>query len=268
MEAKLSGRKALIVGGSSGIGRETGLTLTALGAEVAFHGRRSELLEEVVAAAGSGAVVIGELSEPGQPEAIVNDAAAQLGGLDLVVHAASASNLGLVRDLEFDDWARVFATNVFAPALVMQAALHHLPDDGIAAVISSESVGLPFHGLVPYGSSKAALEEMLRGFRLEHPEHRFCCIRVGATPGTDFARDFDLELAADLVQKWVAAGRMAAQLMDVEEVGRAIAEYLATSLLAPSIELQDVILRTPGGPTMKGMEGLMQDLADHQETMG
>ena len=264
MGAKLSGRKALVVGASSGIGKEIGLTLAGLGADVAFHGRRAELLQAAVDAAGSGSVVVGDLGESGQAEAIVDAAASQLGGLDLVIHAASASKLGLVRDLELDDWTQLYATNVFAPALVMQAALNHLSDSGIAAVISSESVGLPYHGLVPYGSSKAALEELVRGYRLEHPEHRFCCIRVGATGPTDFARDFDIELAAELIAKWIAVGRMAAQSMQVDEVGRAIGEYLATSLLAPSIELQDVILRPAGGPHTGGIEALMGDLEEIQ----
>ena len=46
---------------------------------------------------------------------------------------------------------------------------------------------MPYHGLIPYGSSKAALEEVVRGLRLEHPELRFGCIRVGQTMPTDFA---------------------------------------------------------------------------------
>src|SRR5438128_2363121 len=114
----LAGRRALVVGASSGIGRETGLRLTALGAEVAFHGRRADRLEEAVAKAGRGHTIVADLNETETCAALVHEAVAKLGGLDLLVYAASASRLGLVRDLTADDWARLFTVNVIAPALV------------------------------------------------------------------------------------------------------------------------------------------------------
>ena len=126
---------------------------------------------------------------------------------------------------------------------------------------------MPYHGLIPYGSSKAALEEVIRGLRLEHPELRFGCIRVGQTMPTDFARDFSPEVAGELMPKWMAVGRMPAQAMDVEEVGRAIADTLAVAVTTPTVEFQDMILRAPGGPFMGDVSGFVSEMEATQRAV-
>src|SRR5437763_829014 len=121
--AILADKRALVVGSSSGIGREVGLRLAGLGARVAFHGRRRERLDECVARSGGGVAVVADVADPKACEAMVDEAAAALGGLDLVVYCASASTLGLVRDLDAATWARLFALNTIAPALVVKQSL-------------------------------------------------------------------------------------------------------------------------------------------------
>jgi NAD(P)-dependent dehydrogenase (short-subunit alcohol dehydrogenase family) len=178
----------------------------------------------------------------------------------MIVFAASSSRLSMLRDTGPDAWAEIFATNVIAPALVVRAALAHLSPGAICAFISSESVGMPYHGLVPYGASKAALEEVVRGQRLEHPDLRFSCIRVGQTMPTDFGRDFDPALAGDLFPKWIAHGRLPAQSMEVVELGTTIAEILMSAMVSPSVELQDVILRAPGGVFTGGIDSMLESI--------
>jgi NAD(P)-dependent dehydrogenase (short-subunit alcohol dehydrogenase family) len=265
MSEVLAGRRALVVGASAGIGREVGLRFAQLGADVAFHGRRLDRLEDAVKAAGGGCAVVADVADPSGCESLVAEAVDHLGGIDLLVHAASASRLSLARDTTAEEWARVYATNVIAPALVVRAALPHFGPSAISALISSESVGAPYHGLVPYGSSKAALEEVVRGLRLEHPELRFSCIRVGQTMPTDFARDFEPELAGELFPKWVAIGRIPAQGMDVVEVGRAIADSLAIAVTTPTVEFQDMVLRAPGGTFTGGIDTMLDSVDDANE---
>lgn len=256
----MKGRRALVVGASSGIGREVGLRFAALGADVAFHGRRLDRLEEAVAQAGSGHAVVGDVSDPHQCETIVAEAVAHLGGLDLLVFCASQSRLSLIQDTDAAEWASVFASNVIAPALVARAALPVLTPEAVCAFISSESVGMPYHGLIPYSASKAALEEVVRGLRIEHPGLRFGCIRVGQTQPTDFARDFSPELAGELLPKWIALGRMSANFMDVEEIGRAIADTLATAVTTPTVDFQDMVLRAVGGAFTGDVGSMAQDI--------
>ena len=266
---EMQGRRALVVGASSGIGREVALRFAALGADVAFHGRRRDRLEEAVTRSGGGCVVVADVSDPAQCEALVAEAVANLGGLDALVFAASSSRLSLAQDTDGEEWARVFASNVIAPALVTRAALPHLSPGGVCAFISSESVGAPYHGLIPYGASKAALEEVVRSLRIEHLAHRFACIRVGNTAPTEFGRDFTPELAGELMPKWAALGRLPAQAMDVEELGRAIADSVAIALASPSIELRDMVVRAPGGCFTGDIASLFAEVsANHEAAYG
>lgn len=265
----MRGRRALVVGASSGIGREVALRFAALGAEVVFHGRRLDRLEDAVERSGGGYAVVADVCDPPQCDVLVAEAVANLGGLDALVFAASASRLSLVQDTDAEEWARVFASNVIAPALVARAALPHLSPGAVCAFISSESVGAPYHGLIPYGASKAALEEVVRGLRIEHPEHRFACIRVGQTLPTEFARDFSPELAGELLPKWIALGRMPARAMDAAELGRAIADSVAIALASPTIELQDMVVRAPGGHFTGDVSSLVADVdAQHEAVYG
>jgi hypothetical protein len=107
----------------------------------------------------------------------------------------------------------------------------------------------------------------VRGIRLEHPELRVGCIRVGATAGTDFGRDFAPEIAADLVPRWIAHGKIPAQLMVVEEVGRSIADILAVAAVNPSVDLHDLVLRPVGGPLVGDGAGLMTMIDETREAV-
>ena len=79
----LDGKRILVVGASSGIGREVGLQLARCGARVAFAARRLERLTDAVAEAGGGAVAIAcDTRDPASCEEVVATAVARLGGLD------------------------------------------------------------------------------------------------------------------------------------------------------------------------------------------
>jgi NAD(P)-dependent dehydrogenase (short-subunit alcohol dehydrogenase family) len=154
----------------------------------------------------------------------------------------------MLSDTDQAVWERLLRTNVIGPAQVVRHLLGHLAPDAIVAMLSSESVGHPYPGLVPYAASKAAMEEMIRGWRAEHPELRFAKVTVGATDGTDFARDFDPTLAGALFTDWVSSGVIPARIMQAEEVGASIAHTLARAVTVPGIDVQDLVLRSPGGP--------------------
>ena len=242
----VSGRRVLVVGASAGIGRAAALRLADQGANVVFSGRRQARLDEAVGTAGRGHAIAADVSDPPQCAALVAGAVERLGGIDLLVFAAGVSRIVRLRDADADEWQHVLRTNLIGPALVIRAAIPHLPDRGVVAVLSSESVGMPFPGIVPYTASKAALEELVRGLRVEHPEIRFCRVTVGSTEGTEFAREFDPEVAGELFPEWLALGRLPDQLMNVDELGRTIADTLAVALAAPGVDCQDIILRAPG----------------------
>jgi NAD(P)-dependent dehydrogenase (short-subunit alcohol dehydrogenase family) len=254
--------RALVVGASAGIGRAVALRLADLGYAVAAVGRRKERLDEVTQVTKGPSIAV-DVCEDGACERLVTETVEALGGIDLIVHAASASQLALLADTDAARWLRVLQNNLVAPSLVIRAALPHLSPQAVSAVISSEVVGNPYAGLTPYAVSKAALEEAVRGWRQEHPELRFACIRVGATSGTEFGRDFAPELAESLLPQWIEQGRIPSQFMDVNELGRAIADTMDVAVRSPGLDIQDVVIRAAGAMRGGGTEDLLAELETH-----
>jgi NAD(P)-dependent dehydrogenase (short-subunit alcohol dehydrogenase family) len=241
-------RRVLVVGASAGIGKGIATRLVERGDLVVFGGRRRALLEAAVDAAGGGHPVIADVSDPHQCTAMVDGSLAWLGGLDLVVFAASSSRLGLLRDTSAEEWHRVVHTNLLGPNFVIRAAIDHLAGGALVALLSSDSVGNPLPGLVPYAATKAGLEELIRGWRVEHPQLRFANVTVGSTGGTDFTRDFDMEIAAELLPKWVARGQIPARSMTPDDLGATIADMLSIAVAHPGVDCHQLTLRAPGEP--------------------
>ncbi len=267
IDVDLDGRRLLVVGASSGIGRAVAVRAARAGAKVAVVARRAKQLDEVLAECGSGHAVVADISVGADCERAVSEAADALGGIDGVLHAAGVSRLALLADADADTWAGVFATNVTAPALVTRAALSVLQPGGVVAYLSSSSVGNVYHGLAPYTASKAALDQMITSWRLEHPELRFARIVIGPTIGTDFARDFDLGLAGELFPTWMRHGVLTDQMMEADEVGESIVQLFAISFTHPGVAMNDVVLHPPGPIASTQAVASPELLADLQAEM-
>lgn len=263
----LHGRRVVVVGASSGIGRATAKALAGWGATVVVVGRRRPLLEVLVHEMGGGLAVDADLRDPDQCDSLVERTVAEVGEVDALVFAASASTLAMTADAGADVWRMVMETNVMAPALVTRRLLPHLAPGAFLSYLSSEIVGQPYHGLAHYAASKAALEELVRALRVEHPAYRFCCIRVGATPDTDFARDFSPQLAAELTPQWIARAKLPAAFMTSEEVGAAIAGAVGIAFGSPGVDVQDLTLRPPGGPMVGGFGDVADMIAEVNATV-
>jgi NAD(P)-dependent dehydrogenase (short-subunit alcohol dehydrogenase family) len=258
----LNGRHLLVIGASSGIGRATAQALAEWGATVVAVGRRRNLLDDLVDEMGSGFAIEADLRDPDQCQSLVERAVASVDHFDALVFAASASALAMTADAGADVWRTVLETNVIAPALVTRSLLPYLTPGAFLGYLSSEVVGQPYHGLAHYAASKAALEELVRALRVEHPGHRFCCIRVGATPDTDFSRDFSPQLAAELTPVWISRAKLPASFMTAREVGMAIAGAVAMAFASPGVDVQDVTLRPPGGPFVGEMPNVAERVAE------
>jgi NAD(P)-dependent dehydrogenase (short-subunit alcohol dehydrogenase family) len=257
MSDAMVGRRLVVVGASAGIGRSVAEQAVQAGARVVLVGRRRERLDEAVAAAGGGCPVVADLTIPSDCTALVDAAVTELGAVDALIVCSGASALTRLRDTSQAEWRSVFDINVIGPSLVTTGLLPHMTPGGVLTYLSSESVGRPREGLVAYSASKAALEETVRGWRSEHPELRFCSLCVGATIGTEFARDFDLELAGELFPTWIAQGHLAASMMPVEQVASAILTVVGTALEHPEVDVQDVTLRPPGPLMDQSAEALL-----------
>ena len=248
----LEGRRVLVVGASAGVGRAFAQLAIEQGAQVVVSARRAERLAEVIAEAGGGTAVAGDVSRDDDCARIVDEAVAELGGIDLLFHAVGLAPLRALIDTDAEAWHALFATNVVGLQRVLAGAVPHMGDGAIAAVLSSETVGRPRPNLGAYGASKAALAESLRAWRLEHPEVRFSCVALGATQPTEFGDGFDMETLVPLLDTWVRHGLMQRDFMDTSDVAALLTGVLASALQFPGVGIEDLVLRSPSpivGPT-------------------
>jgi NAD(P)-dependent dehydrogenase (short-subunit alcohol dehydrogenase family) len=249
----LKGVRVVVVGASAGIGRAVAQEATRRGASVVFSARRAEQLTNAVDEAGAGTPITVDVRDPASCVALIEEAVAELGAIDAIVYATATSPLHRLPDSTTDTWAQVIETNVVGAHEVIRAALPHLAPNAVVAVLSSDSVGTPRAGLVPYASSKAALEELLRGWRNEQPQVRWTCITVGPTVPTEFGIDFDPELMVEIFEEWSKQGHLDASFMTTPEVAAVIVGALALLAANPTVNCDHVVLR-PSGATADGTD--------------
>jgi len=205
LSVDLSGRRILVVGASSGIGRALGLRASAAGARVAFAARRFDRLEQVAREAGPGALALRcDVREERECRAAVENALSAFGGLDALIYATGLSPLAMLEQAGAGEWREVLAANVIGASLVTAAALPALrASQGRALYISSYAIRMPLPGLGLYRVSKVALDALIECWRMEHPDVDFTRVVVGNTSGTDFAAGWGPERIQEAVEVWV-----------------------------------------------------------------
>jgi NAD(P)-dependent dehydrogenase (short-subunit alcohol dehydrogenase family) len=262
VDIDLSGKRILVVGGSAGIGRSTALAAAGAGAAITVVGRSPEKLAEVIATAGSGTGISADVTSPDRCRELVGEAVDAMGGLDALVFSTAMSPLAPLGEIDAQTWHDVIATNAIAPALVAQAALEHLSDDGVIIFLSSISTAGGYDGLAAYQASKAALDRTVRSWRSERPDRRFVCMAVGDTLGTEFARDFDLEKAAALFPKWLASNVIYEHQMEAADLGATIAQFVAMLLAHPGLTIPELTIVPTGGMMTGDAAALMATVTD------
>jgi NAD(P)-dependent dehydrogenase (short-subunit alcohol dehydrogenase family) len=169
----LTGRKALVTGGSRGIGRAIAEGLARAGADVAVSARsRASSDETVTAIAGLGrrtAAIEMDVSRASDCAAGVTDAADALGGLDILVNNAGTEEVRPSLQVDEALWDRILDTNLKGAFFAAQAACALMKETGGGAVVNmcslTSEVGIPT--AVPYGSSKSGLLGMTRALSAE-----------------------------------------------------------------------------------------------------
>ncbi|MGQ4477863.1 SDR family NAD(P)-dependent oxidoreductase [Streptomyces sp. SAS_276] len=169
----LTGKAALITGGSRGIGATTVVRLARDGADVAFTYTSSHAQAETLAGQvrelGRNAVPLkADSTDPAQLRWAVDEAAERLGRLDILVNSAAVMIPGTIDKLSVKDIDRTYSLNVRAVILTIQEALRHLPEGGRIIVLGSNVADYtPFPGMALYASSKSALHGLVRGLARE-----------------------------------------------------------------------------------------------------
>lgn len=166
--SRLHGRRILITGGGSGIGRATAEIFHAEGARVALLDVNEAGLREV-AARTDGVVLKADVTDEVQVAGAVEAGAAAMGGIDGVVNAAGIVAWGSLGDTDFATWRRVMSVNVDGPFLVCRAALPWLRKAKAATIvnIASGQALLPGASISAYATSKGALVTFTRALAIE-----------------------------------------------------------------------------------------------------
>ncbi len=160
---RLAGRKALITGGDSGMGRAAAIAYAREGADVAisyFPTEEPDAREvvQLIRAEGRTCVPIpGDLRDPGYCRRLVAEAVRGLGGLDIVVNnAGRQQSHASILDISEEDFDSTMKTNIYAPFWIIKAALPHLPPGSAIIGTTSEQAYDPSADLYDYAQTKAA----------------------------------------------------------------------------------------------------------------
>lgn len=142
----LSGKAALVTGGSRGIGRATAESLAAAGARVAVNYRKDdaaaeEFVRKTRSAGGEALALAGDVGNPREARQLVRDVVAAWGRLDVLVNNAGIWEEDGAGSGDLDVWDRTFAINVRAAHVVTDAAIPHLEREGGSIVFVSSTAG-------------------------------------------------------------------------------------------------------------------------------
>lgn len=166
----LTGKVALITGGSRGIGAAIATRLAADGADIAITYQRNadgaeKVLDEIRALGRRAVSIAADSADPEAVRGAVLMTVAELGGLDVLVNNAGIFAHGPFEDVSVAEFDRTFAIHVRAPFVAAQAAAAHLPDnDGRIITIGSDlAERAPFPGIALYSGSKSALVGLTKG---------------------------------------------------------------------------------------------------------
>lgn len=234
-DGRLAGKKALVTGGSRGIGAAVVRRLVDEGATVAINYRVGADAAEVLVKEldGDGGRVIAlqaDVSDPAATKDLVKRTVATLGGLDVLVSNAGIEHFGPLETITVADYERVFGLNVAGQLFMVQAAAAVMGDGGRIVLTSSGSARKALSGHSLYAASKAAVSALVLNLA---PELAARGIAINAiAPGgtrTDMAAENagyyippalkDLPLEEAVLQMGLALGRLA----EPEEIAAAVA---------------------------------------------
>jgi NAD(P)-dependent dehydrogenase (short-subunit alcohol dehydrogenase family) len=166
---RLEGKRALITGGDSGIGRAVAIAFAREGADVLIsyldeHDDARETAHWIEQAGRKAVLVPGDIGAAEHCRELVRRAVAELGGLDILVNnAAEQMTYEDIADIPDEAWDKTFRTNIHAMFYLAKAAVPHLEGHGTIINTTSVNADTPKQTLLPYATTKGAIQNFTGG---------------------------------------------------------------------------------------------------------
>lgn len=170
MSNRLDGKKAIVTGGSRGIGAAIAKRLAAEGADVVItyagnEAAANQTVAAIAAAGRNGAAVQANAADAKATAAAIAQAVETLGGLDILIHNAGVADFAPIANDTQDNFDKTFAINVAGVFAGTKAAVPLINDGGRILIIGSINAhSMPMQGGAVYGATKAAVAGLARGW--------------------------------------------------------------------------------------------------------
>lgn len=166
---ELAGKRALITGGTRGIGAAVALDLAAGGADIVINGRADdaaahETMRQVASLGRRCELVIADMADGDQCDRCVDEAVALMGGLDVLVHCAGGPSPGRIEDVSPEQWEQTFAVHVHAAYRLCRRAapVMRKNKEGAIVLVSSAAGIRGCPNILVYGTVKGAILQFTR----------------------------------------------------------------------------------------------------------
>jgi len=165
----LSGRVAVVIGATSGLGRAIAIGLAEHGAQVVPTGRRRQQVDEVCCLVGTTVRLVTDVTDRGSIEALRDAVLAAFGRVDILVNAAGYTLKQPAVEIREDQWTGIFDTNLNGALRACQVFYDPLKASGKGRVINIASLSsfLAFRDVAAYSASKTALLSLTRSLACE-----------------------------------------------------------------------------------------------------
>lgn len=166
---KLKGKKAVITGGDSGIGRAVAIAFAREGADVLISYLNEDddardTADWIEKAGGKAVLVPGDIASSDHCRALIDKAAQEFGRIDILVNnAAYQMTFDELTDIPDEEWEKTFAVNIHAMFYLAKAALPHMKRGSVVINTTSVNADMPNETLLPYATTKGAIQNFTGG---------------------------------------------------------------------------------------------------------